>query len=46
VYVVPVDWIATRAHGQAIGQRGLFTNQNSACKLRNQFTLQSPAVSP
>jgi hypothetical protein len=38
-YVVPVDWISTRTREQAIRQKGLFANQNSACKLRNGFTL-------
>ncbi len=38
-YVVPVDWINTRPREQAIRQKGLFANQNSACKLRNRFTL-------
>jgi len=39
-YVVPVDWISTRTREQAIRQKGLFANQNSACKLRNRFTLE------
>jgi hypothetical protein len=38
-YVVSVDWIGTRTREQAIRQKGLFANQNSACKLRNRFTL-------
>jgi hypothetical protein len=38
-YVVPVDWISTRTREQAIRQKGLFANQNSACKMRNWFTL-------
>jgi hypothetical protein len=38
-YVVPVDWIKTTTREQAIRQKGLFSNQNSACKLRNRFTL-------
>jgi hypothetical protein len=36
---VPVDRISTRPREQAIRQKGLFANQNSACKLRNRFTL-------
>ncbi|TFD03673.1 endonuclease NucS domain-containing protein [Cryobacterium sp. TMT1-66-1] len=38
-YVVPVMWIGTVALEQAHWQVGLFANQNSACKLRNQFTI-------
>ncbi|EXG82376.1 endonuclease NucS domain-containing protein [Cryptosporangium arvum] len=40
-YIVPVEWIHTRDRDQAIWQRGMFANQNSACKLRNQFTLDA-----
>jgi hypothetical protein len=39
-YVVPVDWISTRTREHAIRQKGPFANQNSACKLRNRFTLE------
>ena len=38
-YVVPVTWISTRQREHAIRKKGLFANQNSACKLRNRFTL-------
>lgn len=38
-YVVPVDWIKTLPREQAIWEKGFFANQNSACKLRNRFTL-------
>lgn len=38
-YVVPVAWLSTRPREQAIRKKGLFANQNSACKLRNRFTL-------
>ncbi|MGK7222137.1 hypothetical protein ACSNO4_05005 [Kocuria flava] len=38
-YVVPVEWIKTLPAAQAINEKGLFGNQNSACKLRQQFTL-------
>lgn len=38
-YVVPVTWIKTLPLSQAIHKKGLFGNQNSACKLRQQFTL-------
>jgi hypothetical protein len=40
-YVVPVEWISTRPKEQALHKKGLFANQNSACKLRNRFTLNA-----
>ncbi len=40
-YVVPVAWIGTRPREQAVWQKGMFANQNSACKLRNRFTLDT-----
>ena len=40
-YVVPVEWISTRAREYAVQRKGLFANQNTACKLRNQFTLNT-----
>lgn len=38
-YIVPVEWIDTVALEDAVWRPGLFANQNSACKLRNQFTI-------
>ena len=38
-YVVPVRWEATRTGDEAVWRTGMFANQNSACKLRNKFTL-------
>ncbi|EHB62694.1 hypothetical protein PaelaDRAFT_3937 [Paenibacillus lactis 154] len=38
-YVVRVDWIKTLPKHEAIWEKGMFANQNSACKLRNQFTI-------
>ncbi|WP_242686299.1 endonuclease NucS [Aeromicrobium sp. IC_218] len=38
-WVVPVDWIDTRPLSQAFWEKGMFANQNSACKLRQEFTL-------
>lgn len=38
--VVPVEWIKTVPTNQAFWQTGMFANQNSACRLRNQFTLE------
>jgi hypothetical protein len=39
-YAVRVEWIKTVPREQAIKEKGLFANQNSACKLRNGFTLE------
>ena len=43
-YVVPVSWTATRSPAQAVREKGMFANQNSACKLRNRFTLDRLAT--
>jgi hypothetical protein len=40
-YVVPVEWGNTRPREQAVRRKGMFANQNSACKLRNRFTLDA-----
>ncbi len=40
-YVVPVEWITTRPRELAVLKKGLFANQNSACKLRQRFTLKT-----
>jgi hypothetical protein len=39
-YLVGVEWIATRDKADAIWKKGMFANQNTACKLRNRFTLE------
>jgi hypothetical protein len=39
-YVVPVSWEQTRPRSDAFWVKGMFANQNSACKLRNRFTLE------
>lgn len=39
-YVVPVEWIETVPVNAAIWEKGMFANQNSACKLRSRFTLE------
>lgn len=39
-YVVPVRWISTRPREHAVWRKGMFANQNSACKLRNRYTLE------
>ncbi len=39
-YVVPVRWIASVPKSAAYWEKGMFANQNSACKLRQEFTLE------
>ncbi len=39
-YVVPVEWIKVVDRSDAVWEKGFFANQNSACKLRNRFTLE------
>lgn len=39
-YVVPVDWIATRSVEKAVSERGLFASQVTACKLKDDRTIQ------
>ncbi len=39
-YLVRVKWIKTRDRQNAIWEKGMFANQNTACRLRNQFTLE------
>jgi hypothetical protein len=39
-YVVRVDWIKALDRDDAIWEKGMFANQNSAAKFRNQFTLE------
>jgi len=43
-WVVPVTWQETRDRSAAYWERGMFANQNSACRLRNQFTLEQLAT--
>jgi hypothetical protein len=38
-WAIPVDWHATVPRAEAFSEPGLFANQNSACRLRNRFTL-------
>ncbi|WP_226346861.1 endonuclease NucS domain-containing protein [Agilicoccus flavus] len=38
-YAVPVRWHEAVPVGQAYWEKGFFANQNSACKLRQEFTL-------
>lgn len=39
-YLVRIQWESTRPLEEAIWEKGMFANQNSACKLRNKFTLE------
>ncbi len=39
-YLVRVDWINTKSVNEAVWEKGMFANQNSACKLRNKFTVE------
>lgn len=38
-YVVPVRWLTSVPASLAYWEKGMFANQNSACKLRQEFTL-------
>jgi hypothetical protein len=38
-WVVPVVWLHTFPDEEAYWEKGFFANQNSACKLRQEFTL-------
>lgn len=38
-YIVPVEWQATKPRDDAFWKKGMFANQNSACRLSNQFTI-------
>lgn len=40
-YIVKVNWLKTVPLTEAVRRSGLFTNRNSACKLRNRFTIES-----
>lgn len=39
-WIVPVKWQVTVPREQAYWTKGMFANQNSACKLRQEFTLE------
>jgi len=38
-HFVRIHWIETRSRDQAVWEKGFFANQNTACKLRNRYTL-------
>lgn len=39
-WVIPVAWIDAKPRSAAFWEKGMFANQNSACKLRQEFTLE------
>lgn len=39
-YVVPVEWTKTLDREEAYWEKGLFAVQHTACRLRNQFTIE------
>ncbi|WP_427385125.1 hypothetical protein [Janibacter sp. G56] len=39
-WVVPVNWIEARPELDAYWEKGMFASQHSACKLRQEFTLE------
>ncbi|EFQ83462.1 hypothetical protein HMPREF0063_11124 [Aeromicrobium marinum DSM 15272] len=39
-WVVPVEWVDARPETEAYWEKGLFASQHSACKLRQEFTLE------
>lgn len=40
-WIVPITWLKTLPKDKAVWEKGMFANQNSACKLRNSFTLET-----
>jgi hypothetical protein len=38
-WVIPVRWLVAKPASEAYWEKGMFANQNSACKLRQEFTL-------
>ena len=39
-WVVPVEWLDARPESDAYWEKGMFASQHSACKLRQEFTLE------
>jgi hypothetical protein len=39
-WVVGVEWVRSLARTDAIWEQGMFANQNTACKMRSQFTIE------
>ena len=42
--VLPVRWFASKPRADAYGETGMFANQNSGCKLRQELTLDRLAT--
>lgn len=40
-YVVAINWDRTVSRSDGVWQAGMFANQNSACKLKSQFTIEA-----
>jgi hypothetical protein len=40
-WVVPVRWLRTVPQDEAVWERGLFANQNSACRMQSRFTVET-----
>lgn len=38
-WAVPIEWVRTRPREEAFWKPGMFANQNTAAKMRNQFTI-------
>ncbi len=36
---MPIEWKVTKPREKSCWKPGMFANQNSACKLRSQFTI-------
>lgn len=43
-WIVPVEWIDTRPLEAGFWEKGMFASQHSACKLRQEFTLERLAA--
>jgi hypothetical protein len=39
-FIVRVEWVKTLPREQAIWEKGMFANQNTGVRLRDQFTLE------
>lgn len=43
-WAVPIEWIRTVPRAQAVWKNGMFANQNTAAKLRQQFTIEQVSI--
>ena len=39
--VVPVEWLGTRPLDEAVWEKGLFASQVTACRLRDERTIET-----